>query len=183
MKACFHTKEDAVEYRKLKSATSAYRMRIFPSPVDYAHLQKLNKEMGKLEGKGLVLWEPWSDFIPKMKSTSHKGKYGFLRAIEKKKYPLGVTEEQLGDMIKELQGKYPKKGYRMEVAELWAIRGRGVGKVRFHVIKRGDDELNNPPMYFDLKSGRCYIPKHIVESRPRLASAVVLYRLRPLGAV
>jgi len=114
MRVCFNNKHDAVEYAQNLSIKNRYCSMIFPSSLDYATIQYCKEQLHNLETKGMVLYEPWSDFKPKLKSTTYakryKRAYEYTREIRKKKYPFNITEEQLRAMVMKLQKNYSRKG-------------------------------------------------------------------------
>jgi len=183
MKVCFRDKRTASEYAKVKSKLTSLELLIFPSVIDHAERARMQEELQKLEARAQVLYEPWHDFIPKLRSWTKRPRYRTIRTISYKQYPFKLTEEELVEFVESLKRKYPGKGYKLESEELFVKAKRGVGTIRFHIITRSNTKTINPPIYFDLASGRCYIPKHFVEKYPRLSSSVVLYRLHPLGIV
>jgi len=56
-------------------------------------------------------------------------------------------------------------------------------KTRYHVIRRGECCIDNPPVYYDPRAGRFFVPASYFLRHKRLTNSVIYYRLRSLGVV
>jgi len=131
--------------------------------------------------RAITLLEPFEDFDITLRSYSRLPHHKTVRTYEPKHYPLRIPLRKLKAQVKDLQQRYAKHNYRLVTRTLFArVNGR-LRKIRFHIIRRGKACMDNPPVYYDPRAGRFFVPRSYVEGHKRLTRTVVYYRLRALG--
>jgi hypothetical protein len=123
----------------------------------------------------VVLLEPFKDFEVRIKSYSGDPKYKIYRTIRPRKSFRVITLKKLKEHVKELQEKYPLYDYKL-------LKKKIKGNV-YYILRRGSTSLNNPPIYFDLKHKKVYVPKTYVMRKRKLVNFVINMRLHALGVV
>jgi len=135
----------------------------------------------KRSAKGkVVLLEPFVDFEVRLRSYSRLERYKTMRKFRPLKYPFKIRTKKLEKAVEELQRRFPDKKYRLRVRKLWRRIGDKMKMVKMWVIRRGECCLDNPPLYYDPKEGRFFVPRSYVINHYKLVCAVVVYRLNDL---
>jgi len=161
--------------------------------------------------RAVTLLEPFEDFALTIRSYSRLRKYQTTRTIRPIFYPIKIPLRDLRKLVRLLNERYPDHNYRLTTVTLFSqpevcrnfmeqtslvyslgskrvisrqfIRIQQPRRTRYHIIRRGKCCLDNPPVYYDPRAGRFFVPASYVERHKRLTHSVIYYRLRSLGVV
>jgi len=137
------------------------------------------------------------DFEVKLRSYSGKEGYRVVRKIDLKDRNIELDLKATQEKIKELQEKYPDKGFffekhmvinnSIELGESIALRDRRhmAHRMLCWIIGRRNPDRKlrkkDVPVYWNGTYKRLYVPKSYYERQKRLTCSVIMYRLRDLG--
>lgn len=119
------------------------------------------------------LMEVFVDFPVKIRSWGGDKSHRTKRTVKPKNYPHKGLIRAIKRHIKDLQERYPDKGYE---ARDMTLKGE-----RMLRIRRADKGLRRVPIYFEVRTGRFFVPKTYVKRKYRLTCSVINYRLHALG--
>jgi len=120
------------------------------------------------------LLEVGKDFEIRIRSYTGPRKTRTVRYLELLRKRIKITIKDLNKKIKELQEKYPDKGYAL-------LRYKVDGKI-YWVIRRKAEGEKTVPVYYSSTKGKLFVPKSYVKKQYRLTCSIISYRLRDLGA-
>lgn len=159
--------------------------------------------------KSMKLLEVFKDFAlewdQKIKNRDGSITKTYKRTIKPKRYPRKRLASKLKKMVKTLQEQYAKLGYvlneethdekrylvlkrlghREKIKQVSVYESVWDLWMRSRVHQRIDElvleDCSTPPLYYEVSSGRFYVPEKYVSKQPQLVTYVVQMRLRPLG--
>lgn len=120
----------------------------------------------------MKLLEVGKDFEIKIKGYSGAPKYKITKQLTLKHARIRIPLKDLREKIKNLQTKYPNKGFFLE-------RSRYKGRVYWR-FGRKEPNMKGIPLYYSTTLGKIYVPKGFVDKKYKLVCSVIMYRLRDL---
>jgi len=133
------------------------------------------------------------DFKPKIRSYSTKKSYRTVRRLELGPRDIRLDIGAIQKKVKELQEKYPDKGFYFEKHKVmnlnahdgWSRRDQEERHMAHSMVcwifGRREKGAKNIPLYWSSRFERLYVPQSYVKHQKRLTASMILYRLRDLG--
>jgi len=137
------------------------------------------------------------DFPIQIRSYTYSERYRTVRKLAIGPRDIRINLERIKEKIKELQKKYPDKGFYFERHEVTVLNcpmdasrfDQDQMKLSHKMIcwiigrRNPDPKLRRKdvPVYWSPKFERLYVPKSYYERNKRLTCSVISYRLRDLG--
>lgn len=135
----------------------------------------------------------FEEFPVHIRSYSGIHKQRYIRKVELRHKAVTLDIEALKEKIKNLQERYPDKGFYLEkhmvrnlsfqdTIPVSFIRRKGASRrMMCWIMGRREKGGKNIPLYWSPRFHRLYVPWSYIRHQKRLTSSVILYRLRDLG--
>ena len=135
----------------------------------------------------------FDDFPVLIRSYSGVHKQRTIRKVQLRQDAVTLDIESLRKKIKDLQERYPDKGFYFEWTDVinlaapdpcglaFQMKRHMTRRMACWIIGRREKEGKNIPLYWSPRFHRLYVPKSYYQHQKRLTCSVISYRLRDLG--